>query len=81
MPVLVRLPTFAPAPIRTPVAASVPLPATTAWIVPVLTRAGAETPAPTWMAVALASTAEAAIEPSLRTPPAIVTACPPSTPS
>ena len=73
MPVLVREPTLAPAPIRMPVALWVCLPEATAWMAPVLTMAGAVTPEPIHRPVALASTAVEDTPPSLRTPPTTLT--------
>ena len=49
--------------------------------VAVFSKRGVDTPAPMEMAVALASRLRAAMEPSLRTPPAMVTDRPPATPS
>ena len=78
---LVRPPTLAPAPIRTPVATSRPSLVTADWIDPVFTRAGAEVLESAATAVASAFSAAAAIVPSLRKPPAMDTAWPPVTPS
>ncbi|MNX82507.1 hypothetical protein D3C86_1142390 [compost metagenome] len=73
--------TLAPASMRTPVTRFAPSVAEAALMVPVLMSVGVDAPAAKRMAVASALFARTATEPSLRTPPSMVTAWPPSTPN
>ena len=71
-PLLVTLPTDAPASMRTPKAESVFSVKTSPRIVPVLTSCGVMAPEPICMPVALASKARDVMEPPLKIPPRTV---------